>query len=106
MKYGLILLAICQIFFSCKKEKTFSNEGEILGFDHRQCPCVETCPCVCGGLIFHFTDRADTANTVIDNAAIFQLPANTNYPVHVKINWQNTSRCNINSIKITDYKFF
>ena len=106
MKHLLILFAVCLVLFSCKKEKAFLNEGEILGLNHRQCPCIENCPCACGGLMFHFTDEADTTNIVIDNAAIFQLPANTHFPVHVKVNWQNTSRCTIKSIKITDYKFF
>ena len=103
MRYLLILLAACLMLFSCKKEKAFLNVGEILGFDLRQCPCIRSCPCTCGGLIFHFTDEADTTNIVIDNAAIFQLPANTHYPIQVKVNWQNTSRCGMRSIKITDY---
>lgn len=104
MKYGFVLLFFCLMQFSCKKEKAFSNEGVISGVDLRQCPCVLECPCACGSLIFHFTDKGNTDRIIVDNPAIFQLPANVNYPVYVKVNWQNTTRCSISSIKITDYK--
>jgi hypothetical protein len=104
MKYifPLLLFSLTQV--SCKKETAYSNEGVITGIDLRLCPCVVDCPCACGSLIFHFTDTGDTTRTILDNPTIFQLPDNVQYPVHVKINWQSTSRCNISSIKITGYK--
>ena len=106
MKRGIILLLICFTIFSCKKDnaKSFKNEGVITGTDPRQCPCVVTCPCVCGLLLFHFTDTAYTSNIPLDNPQIFKLPSNTQFPVHVKVNWENTSRCGLTAIKITEYK--
>ena len=104
MKYGLLLLIICLIQFSCKKEKTYSNEGVIAGIDLKQCPCVATCPCVCGTLIFHFTDRGDTARVILENTRMVKFPADMHYPVYIKLNWENTTRCNIPAVNITDYK--
>lgn len=108
MKPGIILLLICFVFFSCKKDKAklFQNEGVITGVNASQCPCLAACPCGCGGLFFHFIDTSYTANIPLDNPQIFKFPSNVQFPVYVKINWENTTRCSTTAIKIIDYKIF
>ncbi|MDN3657935.1 hypothetical protein QWZ08_19940 [Ferruginibacter paludis] len=107
MKY-ILLLALAGLLYSCKKEKVvvYANEGMITGIDLRYCPCLLECPCACGSLVFHFTNGADTSRMTVDNPAIFQLPDSPRFPVRVKLNWQNTSRCNMKAIKVTDYATF
>ena len=106
MKRIIFVLSIFLISLSCQKEKEkpFQNTGVITGIDLRQCPCVVTCPCVCGGLLFHFTDTSYSANIPLDNPGIFNLGADTHFPIYVKVDWQNTTRCGIVAIKITDFK--
>jgi hypothetical protein len=110
MRYGLLFLATCLSVFSCKKSMqdagSFQNNAVITGLDMRDCPCVVNCPCICGGILFHFTDTTYTANIPIDNAAIFNLTTDTQYPVYVKVNWQNTTRCGVTAIKITGFRVF
>ena len=108
MKRIILLLFICLIHLSCQKEKEkpFQNNGIITGVDLSGCVSVVTCPQVCGGLFFHFTDTSYTANIPLDNPGIFKLAPNTHFPVYVKIDWQNTTRCGIVAIKITSYKIF
>ena len=107
MRYFILLMLICMLY-SCKKEKAavYAGQGVITGIDRRQCPCTLACPCACGGLLFHFTNPGDSSGAVIDDATIFQLPDNTQFPVRVKINWQNTTRCDIKAIKVTSYAIF
>lgn len=107
MKYIIPLMLIC-LLYSCKKEKAvvYANDGVITGIDMRQCPCLLECPCACGGLIFHFTNTSDTSRIIIDNARIFKLTNNPQFPVRIKINWQNTTRCNARAIKVTSYALF
>jgi hypothetical protein len=106
MKRGIILLLICTVYFSCKKDKVklFQTEGVITGINVRQCLCVAECPCACGGLFFHFIDTVYTANIPLDNPQIFNFPSNIKFPVFVKINWENTTRCGTTAIRIIDYK--
>ena len=104
MKHVLLLLVICLVQFSCKKEIVFSNEGVITGVDVRLSPCVVTCPCACSSLIFHFTNRGDTTRVILENPGTIQLSADVRYPVYIKLNWVNITRCNIQAVKITDYK--
>lgn len=104
MKRVLLLLVICLVQFSCKKETIFLNEGVITGVDVKLCPCVVTCPCACSSLIFHFTNRGDTTRIILENPCTIQLSADVRYPVYIKLNWVNTTRCNIQAVKITDYK--
>ncbi|HXB29317.1 MAG TPA: hypothetical protein VNW49_05830 [Puia sp.] len=96
--------------FSCQKNVqnagAFQNNGIITGIDARLCPCSLSCPCVCGTLIFHFTDTTYTANIPIDNPGIFNLSSNTHFPVPVRVNWQNTSRCGVTAIKITSFQLY
>ncbi len=101
----LLLICLCIAFFSCKKTKIilYQNEGVITGINASQCPCIISCPCVCGGLFFHFVDTVYTANIPLDNPGIFNFPSNTNFPVYVKLNWDNTTRCGTFAIKITEY---
>jgi hypothetical protein len=110
MHYRLILFFTALSFFSCKKSSqdagSFQNNAVITGLDVRLCPCVVDCPCVCGGILFHFTDTTYTANIPVDNAAIFNLNADTKYPVYVKVNWQNTTRCGVTAIKIINFQFY
>jgi ubiquitin C-terminal hydrolase len=106
MKQLFIILFICIAIFSCKKQNSgtaspYQNIGVINGIDPCEYPCIINCPCACGDLFFHFTDSSYTANIPIDNPGIFNLPLNTKYPVYVKVNWQNTSRCSTTAIKIT-----
>jgi hypothetical protein len=106
MKPGIILLFIgATCIFSCKKDTAvaYKNEAVIAGINLTECPCVISCPCTCGGLLFHFTDSAYTENIALDNPAIFNITSGTKFPVRVKINWENTSRCSTSSIKITSY---
>ena len=106
MKNIIILLLICLAQFSCKKDEPilFKNEGVITNVDVRECPCTVACPCVCGGLLFHFTDTTYTANIPLDNPSMLNLPSNVKFPVYIKLNWENTSRCGITAIKITGFK--
>jgi hypothetical protein len=108
MKFRLLLLVVCSWHFSCKKSvqdaNPFQNNGVITGMDARLCPCAVACPCACGTLIFHFTDTVYTANIPIDNPGIFNLSSNTQYPVYVRVNWQNTTRCGVTAIKITNFE--
>jgi len=110
MHYRLLSLIVCLLFFSCKKNvqevKAFQNNGVITGIDARLCPCAVSCPCVCGTIIFHFTDTVYTSNIPVDNPGIFNLPPNTHYPVNVKVNWQNTTRCGVTAIKISSFQVF
>ncbi len=82
----------------------YSNAGVITGIDVRQCLCVATCPCVCGGLQFHFTDTTYQQNIPLDNPSIFKLPDIVTFPVHVEVDWINTTRCGLTAITITNYK--
>lgn len=106
MRYSIVLLLICAFFFSCKKDKvkTFQNQGVIGGVNPCASPCLINCPCTCGNLYFHFTDTVYTANIPLDNPQIFNFPSNVKFPVYVKINWLNTTRCGTTAIKIIDYK--
>ena len=106
MKLLFLLVFFCTAFISCKKEQAdaFRNKGVITGIDMRLCPCIAGCPCVCGGLDFHFTDTTYTTNIPLDNPEIFKLSPDTNFPVYVELNWVNTTRCGTTAIKITDFK--
>ena len=106
MRRGIILLLMCLAYFSCKKDKvkSFQNEGVVTGINASQCPCIAVCPCGCGGLYFHFIDTAYTANIPLDNPLIFNFPSNIKFPVYVKINWENTTRCGTTAIRIINYK--
>ena len=110
MKRIILLSVVCLLQFSCKKSvqkaTPFQNLGVITGIDTRLCPCAVACPCVCGTLIFHFTDTVYTANIPIDNPGIFNLSSNTQFPVYVKVNWQNTTRCGVTAIKITGFQTY
>ena len=105
IKIAFFCLTVCS--FSCRKSDMngFKNRAVITGFDHRQCPCTDICPCVCGTILFHFADTTYTANIPVDNQEIFKLDANTKFPVYLRVNWLNTTRCGITAIKITDFKF-
>jgi hypothetical protein len=106
MKLLFLFVFFSTIFLSCRKEQanSFQNKGVITGIDMRLCPCIAGCPCVCGGLNFHFTDTAYTANIPLDNPEIFKLGPDTNFPVYVELNWVNTTRCGTTAIRITDFK--
>jgi hypothetical protein len=110
MKSILLLWVACLLHFSCKKSvqetKPFQNNGVIAGMDARLCPCVVSCPCVCGTLIFHFTDTVYAANIPIDNPGIFNLTSSTHFPVYVRVNWVNTTRCGVTAIKITSFELY
>src|ERR1022692_235620 len=106
MRTWLPLLVISAIFFSCKKDtKSLSDEGVVTGISVSTCASIAACPNVCdGSLYFHFTDRADTKNVVIDNPTIFKFPQNANFPVRVSLDYISTTRCGITAIKVTWYK--
>jgi hypothetical protein len=106
MKPIILLAFISTIFISCKKDTTssFQNKGVITGIDMRLCPCAIGCPCICGGLDFHFIDTSYTANIPLDNPVIFKLGSNAQFPIYVQVNWQNTTRCGTTAIKITEFK--
>jgi hypothetical protein len=110
MKRILLLVVVCIFYISCKKNMQgagpFQNNGVITGIDARLCPCAVSCPCVCGTLIFHFTDTVYTTNIPIDNPGIFNLTSNSKFPVYVRVNWQNTTRCGVTAIKITSFETF
>src|SRR5450432_3960073 len=109
MKRALYLSLFCFVIYSCKKSGAqtaapYQNLAVINGSNPCQSPCIIDCPCSCGNLYFHFTDTAFTDNIPIDNKEIFKFPANITYPVHVKVNWINTTRCGGFAIKITSYE--
>lgn len=95
----LIILSSCK-----KKDILLTNEGEITGFSVCDYACIAGCPCACIGYIFHFTDTGDSSRVIIDNSPIISLPSNVQYPVHITVNWQNTTRCGEKAIKIINYK--
>ena len=98
----LLVILLC----SCKKnnQQIFQNNGVITGVNLLTCPCTASCPCGCGGLFFHFTDTSYTSNIPLDNPSIFKLGTNIKFPVYVKLNWENTTRCGATAIKVTSYK--
>ena len=106
MKWVILLLFICVGYFSCNKEnvQVFQNEGVITGINPCEYTCLVGCPCSCGNLIFHFIDTVYTTNIPVDNPLIFKFPSNTQFPVYVKVDWQNTTRCGLTAIKIINYK--
>jgi hypothetical protein len=106
MKRAGLLLFICVLYFSCQKDngKSFQNFAVITGINPCEYACILECPCSCGNLLFHFTDTVYTANIPVDNPSIFKLPSNIQYPVYVEVDWQNTSRCGVTAIKITNYR--
>ncbi len=98
------ILILCMII-SCKKQvNTFENEGVITNLDFRACPCDVSCPCGCGGFVFHFTDMNDSTRVVIDNNSIIQLTPGTTYPVYLTVDWENTTRCEVKAMNILRYK--
>jgi hypothetical protein len=106
MRY-LAFILIFSVIVSCKKKEIqLTNGGEITGISICDYACIAACPCNCGSYIFHFTDTGDSTNVVIDNRGIFNLPSNTQFPAHVTVDWQNTTRCGVKAIKILNYKLF
>ena len=103
--HHLVFVVVFAMFVSCKKKEILlTNKGEITGYSFCDYACTETCPCACGGYIFHFTDTGDTTNVVIDNRGIFNLPSNVRFPILITVDWQNTTRCGVKAIKILNYK--
>ncbi|HUX84351.1 MAG TPA: hypothetical protein VMV20_03905 [Chitinophagaceae bacterium] len=107
MKKTIPLFLSLTLLISCVKApfpQFFQNAGVITGLDFSELPCIAACPCSSdGGIYFHFTDTSYTANIVVDNSQIFNLPAGTQFPVHVMVDWQNTTRCGIPAIKVTRF---
>jgi hypothetical protein len=107
VKFIFSILVICAMFLSCKKKSTmvsFQNEGILTGMNLLTCPCVDSCPCLCGSYFFHFTNYSDTSNVVIVNSTILKLPSQVSFPVQIKLNWTDATRCNIFAVKITSYQ--
>jgi hypothetical protein len=105
----LLICIFCFVIFSCKKNNTqtaapYQNLAVIDGRNPCESACLINCPCACGNLFFHFIDTSYTANIPIDNQDTFKFPANIKFPVTVKVNWINTTRCNTFAIKITSYQ--
>jgi ubiquitin C-terminal hydrolase len=101
---------LCIGLFACKKNNSmgaapYRNVAVINGVNPCTYPCVVNCPCACGDLYFHFTDTTYINNIPVDNPEIFNLPMNAKFPVYVKVNWTNTTRCNTFAIKITAFQF-
>ncbi len=90
--------------FLQKKETLLTNEGIITGFDPCEYASIIECPCACGNYVFHFTGTGDSTNIVIDNKEILKFAANTQFPVRLTVDWQNTTRCGQKAIKILGYK--
>jgi hypothetical protein len=97
MKPMLFLVLFCS-------PAPYQNIAVIDGRDPCEYACIINCPCACGDLYFHFTDTSFTDNIPIDNQEIFKFPPNTTYPVKVKVNWINTTRCGVFAIRITGYQ--
>jgi hypothetical protein len=96
---------IFSMIVACKKKEVLlTNEGVITGVNPCEYACVIECPCACGNFLFHFTDTGDTSNVIIDDHDAINLPSNTQFPVHITLDWQNTTRCNVKGIKILKYK--
>jgi hypothetical protein len=104
MRYLAFLLLSISLVSCKKKEVLLTNQGIITGINPCQYACLIDCPCACGNYLFHFTNSVDTSNIVIDNREIFQFPTNTQFPVRITLDWQNTTRCGIQSIKVLNYK--
>ncbi len=96
MKRFASIIAIF-IFISCSKTKTFINTGVISGPDVRTCAC-------CGGLYFHFTNVPDTLNKPLVNPGIFQFSSDVKFPVYIQVDWQKTTTCSGDAIKIISFK--
>jgi hypothetical protein len=107
MKSMVKLLVLATIFLSCKKgvDKVYMNAAVIDGINAKECPCLLDCPCSCGGLNFRFTDTTYTDYIPLDNPQLFSLKPGAVFPMHVLVNWKNTSRCGTMAISISDFKF-
>ncbi|MEO6221500.1 MAG: hypothetical protein ABIO81_13790 [Ginsengibacter sp.] len=98
-----ILVAISAIIalanISCKKEKPYMNNAEIIGADLRLCPC-------CGGHKITIDNVLNPNNfsyfLVAQLPAGFDLGDNPKYPIVVKIDWDiDTLHCYGNFINIS-----
>jgi len=102
---NIAFIFIFSMIVACKKKEVLlTNEGVITGVNPCEYACVIECPCACGNYLFHFTDTGDSSNVIIDNRDTINLPLNTQFPVHITLDWQNTTRCGVKAIKILKYK--
>jgi hypothetical protein len=112
MKYLFAILMSFLAICACKKNSQtvhaapYQNLAVITGINPCAYACVDTCPCACGNFLFHFTDSSFAGNIVVDNPTIINLPLNTKFPVYIKVNWVNTTRCDIAAIRITAYLMY
>ncbi len=84
---------------SCKKERPYMNNAEIIGYDARLCPC-------CGGYEITIDNVPNPNGNSFFRAG--QFPSNFNlgihpiFPIKIKIDWkQDTAHCFGNYISIS-----
>jgi hypothetical protein len=101
--YGMMALLAA---FGCGKSQqgSFQHIGVITGYNEAKCPCPLNCPCVCGALLFHFTDTAYRENIYVDNAGIFQLSPQSQFPVYVQVNYKWADQCGVPVIHINGFR--
>ncbi len=106
-KFLISLLTIVSLTnLSCKKEKSFMNDGVITGFDTRTCPC-------CGGLMINFIGETQPYKgafyLIQNNSSELGIDNNSAFPIYFKVDWTQdrigcTSGAIGNIIKITRFK--
>lgn len=82
---------------SCKKEKPFQNNAELIGLDYSMCPC-------CGGIKI-VIDNVPNPNGdyfLVDTLPTdFKLGNNPKFPLSVKVDWKIETKCFGNYINIS-----
>ena len=83
----------------CKKEKAYMNNGEIIGWDAKMCPC-------CGGLEITIDGVANpVANTyflINQMPSYFVVDSSAKFPIEVRIDWKlDSNYCSATRIDIT-----
>ena len=109
MRKLLPLVLLVMAGLTCSKSTStgalsFQNTAVISGINLCASPCVLECPCFCQKIYFQFTDSTYTNNIPVDNPEILNLPQSVTFPVHLKLNWVNTTRCGQFAIRITSFE--
>lgn len=82
---------------SCKKEKPFQSNAELIGFDYSMCPC-------CGGTKITIDNVSNPHGDYFLVGSLptdFNLGNNPKFPVKIKIDWKIGPQCLGNYIDIS-----
>ena len=92
-----LLTALLLLTSACKKAPEPLADAVITGQDQRYCAC-------CGGLMINFTGetRPYTGDfKLIDNSADVGISPTEVFPLYVKVDYVDLTKCGGNSIKVT-----